>query len=67
MMSLHEIVGMEGDTITMQEIFSFELLGITEDRKVKGEFVASGIRPRFMKRLEAMGLKLPTHLFRQNT
>lgn len=66
MMSLHEIVGMEGDTITMQEIFSFELLGLTEDRKVKGQFVASGIRPRFMKRLEAMGLKLPTHLFRQN-
>jgi len=66
MLSLHEIVGMEGDTITMQEIFAFELMGVTEERKVKGQFVVSGIRPRFMKRLEAMGLKLPTHLFRQN-
>ncbi len=51
--------------ITMQEIFSFELLGVTADRRVKGQFVTSGIRPKFMKRLEAMGIQLPAHLFRE--
>jgi pilus assembly protein CpaF len=46
MMSMYEIVGMEGDIITTQEIYSFNLMGLTEDRKVKGRFVASGIRPK---------------------
>jgi pilus assembly protein CpaF len=63
MMHLYEIVGMEGDMITMQEIFSFNLMGVTEDRKVKGRFVASGIRPKFTKRLEGMGIPLPSNLF----
>jgi pilus assembly protein CpaF len=65
LMSLNEIVGMEGDTITMQEIFSFKLMGLTEDRKVKGKFVTSGIRPKFMSRLEAMGVHLPPHIFKE--
>ncbi len=63
MMNLYEIVGMEGEMITMQEIYSFNLMGLTEDRKVKGRFVASGIRPKFMKRLEGMGISLPSSLF----
>jgi pilus assembly protein CpaF len=63
MMNLYEIVGMEGEMITMQEIFSFNLMGLTEDRKVKGRFIASGIRPKFMKRLEGMGITLPSSLF----
>jgi pilus assembly protein CpaF len=63
MMHLYEIVGMEGDMITMQEIYSFNLMGLTEDRKVKGRFIASGIRPKFMKRLEGMGISLPSSLF----
>jgi len=63
MMNLYEIVGMEGDMITMQEIFAFNMMGLTEDKKVKGRFIATGIRPRFMKRLEAMGLNLPSNLF----
>jgi pilus assembly protein CpaF len=63
MMNLYEIVGMEGDMITMQEIFSFNLMGLTEDRKVKGRFIASGIRPKFMKRMEGMGISLPSSLF----
>jgi pilus assembly protein CpaF len=66
MMNLYEIVGMEGDMITMQEIFSFNLMGLTEDRKVKGRFVASGIRPKFMKRLEGMGIALPSSLFQDH-
>jgi pilus assembly protein CpaF len=66
LMSLNEIVGMEGDIITMQEIFSFKLMGLTEDRKVKGKFITSGIRPKFMHRLEAMGVHLPPHIFKEN-
>jgi pilus assembly protein CpaF len=67
MMNLFEIVGMEGDMITMQEIFAFNLMGLSEDRKVKGRFMATGIRPKFMKRLEAMGIRLPGSLFQDQT
>ncbi len=66
LMNLYEIVGMEGDMITMQEIFAFNMMGLTEDKKVKGAFMATGIRPKFMKRLEAMGLKLPSSLFQEH-
>ncbi len=65
MMGLHEIVGMEGDMITMQEIFAFKMMGVTDDRKVKGRFITTGIRPKFMTRLEEMGIHLPAHLFRE--
>ena len=66
MMGLHEIVVMEGDMITMQEIFAYKMMGLTDDRKVKGKFVTSGIRPKFMSRLEEMGVHLPASLFREN-
>jgi pilus assembly protein CpaF len=66
MMGLHEIVGMEGDMITMQEIFAYRMMGLTDDRKVKGKFATSGIRPKFMSRLEEMGVNLPASLFREN-
>ncbi len=66
-MGLHEIVGMEGDMITMQEIFAFKMMGLSDDRKVKGKFVTSGIRPKFMSRLEEMGVNLPPQLFRENS
>ncbi len=67
MMGLHEIVGMEGDMITMQEIFAYKMMGLSEDHKVKGRFVTSGIRPKFMTRLEEMGVNLPAQLFREIT
>jgi pilus assembly protein CpaF len=66
MMNLYEIVGMEGEMITMQEIFAFDLLGLTEDRKVIGHFVVTGIRPKFMKRLEAMEICLPPDFFQKS-
>ena len=66
MMNLFEIVGMEGEMITMQEIFAYNMMGLTEDKQVKGRFMATGIRPKFMKRLEAMGLKLPSSLFQDH-
>ena len=67
MINLHEVIGMEGDTITMQEIFAYELMGLTEEKKVRGQFVTTGIRPKFLKRLEAMGVKLPPNLFMERT
>lgn len=65
MISLQEIVGMEGEMITMQEIFAFKMMGLTEDRKVKGRFITTGIRPKFMIRLEEMGVHLPPQIFRE--
>jgi len=67
MMGLHELVGMEGDMITMQEIFAYKMMGLTDDRQVKGRFVTTGIRPKFMTRLEEMGVNLPAQLFREKT
>ena len=61
--SIQEITGMEGDVITMQEIFTFRQTGIAEDGSVQGHFHASGVRPRFLERLRAFGITLPETLF----
>lgn len=62
--SVSELTGMEGDTITMQEIFRFKMEGVDEDRKVIGHFEATGIRPKFLLDAEAHGIKLSADLFR---
>ncbi len=62
--SLSELTGMEGETITMQEIFRFKKEGVDENQKVIGHFEATGIRPKFMQDAEAHGIKLPAELFR---
>ena len=62
--SLSEITGMEGDTITMQEIFRFKKEGVDENQNVIGHFEATGIRPKFLLDAEAYGIKLPAELFR---
>jgi pilus assembly protein CpaF len=61
--SISEIVGMEGDVITMQEIFMFERQGVDKEGEVVGQFKATGIRPRFTERLRTAGIELPTALF----
>jgi len=61
--SLQEITGMEGDMITMQEIFSFRQTGVGEGGVVQGYFAATGIRPRFSDRIRAYGLPLSDTLF----
>ncbi len=61
--SVSEIVGMEGDVITMQEIFQFERQGVGKEGEVMGQFKATGIRPRFTERLRTAGIELPTALF----
>src|SRR3954452_8049004 len=61
--SISEITGMEGDVITMQEIFLFEKMGITQDGKVIGRFRATGVRPKCCERLKASGIHLPADMF----
>jgi pilus assembly protein CpaF len=58
-----EISGMEGDVVTMQDIFVFDRQGIGEGGKVLGRFAATGIRPRFTDRLRSYGITLPATLF----
>jgi len=58
-----EVVGMEQDVITLQDIFLFEKTGITESGKVLGRFRATGIRPKFHERLKASGISLPPQMF----
>ena len=60
-----EVVGMEQDTIVMQDIYNYIQDGINEEGTAKGRFVAQGIRPNFMDRLEAVGVRLPGSAFRE--
>ena len=63
--SISEITGMEGETITMQEIFQFERTGVDREGVVVGRFRATGIRPRFAERLKAHGMQLPRVFFEE--
>ena len=63
--SISEITGMEGETITMQEIFQFERTGVDSAGQVIGRFRPTGIRPRFAERLKASGLQLPRVFFEE--
>jgi pilus assembly protein CpaF len=61
--SMQEITGMEGDIISMQEIFRFEQTGVDADGKVLGHFCATGVRPRFAERLKMFGAPVPEDTF----
>jgi len=63
--SISEITGMEGETITMQEIFQYERTGVDKEGQVIGRFRPTGIRPRFAERLKASGLQLPRVFFEE--
>ncbi len=60
-----EIVGMEQDTVVMQDIYRFNQEGIDENGKAFGHFECTGVRPTFMSRLESAGVRLPASAFRQ--
>ncbi len=60
-----EIVGMEQDTVVMQDIYRFDKEGVDETGRAYGKFIATGIRPSFMSRLEAAGVRLPSSAFRE--
>jgi pilus assembly protein CpaF len=61
--NISEITGMEGDVITMQDIFVFDRQGVGEGGKVQGQFKATGIRPKFADRLRAYGIDMAAMLF----
>jgi len=61
--SVAEITGMEGNVVTMQDIFVFQKRGIRESGEVIGEFVATGVRPKFAERLLVTGIQLPSSMF----
>src|SRR5450830_1032731 len=62
-LSISEVTGMEGDVITMQEIFSFKQSGVSDDGTVMGHATASGVRPRFAERLRTFGVNLSPAVF----
>ena len=66
LVSLQEITGMEGDIITMQEIFGLRRLGVGSDGKVKTQFFATGICPHFDHRLKEFGVGLPDAIYDPN-
>ena len=61
--AVSELTGMEGDVITMQDIFLFERTGLGPDGKVRGRFRATGIRPKCAERLASSGVQLPMDMF----
>ncbi len=63
--NVSEIVGMEGDIVSMQDIFIFRKTGVSEEGKVLGRYEATGIRPKFADRLEVSGVSVPASLFHE--
>jgi pilus assembly protein CpaF len=63
MTHITELIGLEGDQVTMQDIFVFEKTGVAENGKVLGRFKATGVRPRFYEKLKASGIILPQSMF----
>ncbi len=64
-MSVSEIVGMERDVVSMQEIFAYKKTGVSEEGKVMGHYEATGIRPKFADRLKVAGIDISSNLFRE--
>jgi pilus assembly protein CpaF len=64
---ISEITGMEGDVVSMHDIFGFKQTGVDADRVAQGHFYTSGIRPRCLERLEASGTRLPISMFERST
>jgi pilus assembly protein CpaF len=62
-MSIQEVTGMEGEIITMQEIFAFKQTGLADDGTVLGHHTASGVRPRFIERLRNFGVTVSANVF----
>jgi pilus assembly protein CpaF len=58
-----EVTGMEGDVITMQDIFKFEQIGVNAKGRAFGRFVATGLRPSFLDRLRAAGCEMDPRMF----
>jgi len=66
LISLQEITGMEGNVITMQEIFSFHQTRLDSNKRVKGFFKFQGVRPKFIEKFKIFGIEIPPDLFDPN-
>jgi len=64
--NLSEVTGMEGEVVTMQDIFVYKKMGIGENGEVLGQFMPTGIRPKFAERLVTSGIHLPVEMFEQS-
>ena len=64
--NITEVTGMEGDIITMQDIFAFEQTGVSGAGRARGQFVATGIRPSFIERLKSSGCEVDPSIFQRN-
>jgi pilus assembly protein CpaF len=58
-----EVIGMEGETITLQDVFVFEKTGLNSKGRVTGRFKPTGLRPRSIERMKGCGIELPTEMF----
>jgi len=58
-----EVLGLEGDTIVLQDIFIFDQKGVNENGKIVGQFKSTGIRPKFLNKLESSGVRLSDDIF----
>jgi pilus assembly protein CpaF len=61
--SFQEITGMEGNIITLQEIFSFQQTGLDEKGRVRGRFKSEGVRPKFIEKFNVVGITVPDDIF----
>jgi pilus assembly protein CpaF len=61
--SISEITGMEGNTVVMQDIFIFKRTGVSPDGRILGEFVPTGVRPKFIDKFKVSGISIPGHIF----
>ena len=61
--SVAELTGMEANTITLQEIYTFKQTGLDENRKVQGRHLSTGFVPKFVQKLDALGIELPKGMF----
>jgi pilus assembly protein CpaF len=67
LVKVSEITGMEGDVISMHDLFVFKQTGVDNDGNAQGYFQATGIRPKCLDRLAAAGIHLPVELFERRT
>jgi len=65
LVAITEVTGMEGDVISMQDIFAFEQTGVTASGRARGHFIATGIRPSFLERLKTSGCDVDPGLFQR--
>src|SRR5438552_6797012 len=63
--SITEVMNMEQDVVIMQDVFRFKQIGIDQNGRCYGQFESTGVRPTFVARLEAAGIKLPSNLFQE--